>query len=335
MNLPGLKVKILGTGAYHPKKILSNKDLEKMVDTDDQWIYTRTGIRERRICSTEGGEWPSDMAMHATREALDNAGLSPNQLDMIIFATVTPDQKLPNTASILQQKLEITNQCTCLDISVACSGFVYGANMATSLIRTGQAERVLVVGAEMLSQELDWSDRNVCILFGDGCGCAIFGPGEERGDSDVYATYMGADGAGREFFDHPIGGAVNPITMERLQSGDHFMRMKGNEMFKVASRTLAQNARWALERAGMRSSQVDWLIPHQANIRIIEAAAKMLDFPMERVVLNIEKYGNTSAASVPMALHEGIAQGRIKRGEVLLFNAFGAGLTFGSTLLRY
>ena len=335
MNTFDTQVKILGTGAYLPKKIRTNLELEKSVDTSDEWIYSRTGIRARRICSTEGGEWPSDMAMHAALQALEGARLTPEQLDLILFATVTPDQKLPNTASILQQKLGITNHCACLDISAACSGFVYGVNMAASLIRTGQAGKVLVVGSELLSQEIDWTDRNVCILFGDGCGCAILGEAEAGENSDVYATYFGADGSGKEFFNHPMGGAVEPLTIKHLREGNHFMQMKGNEMFKIASRTLAENARKVLKQAGMLPGEVDWLIPHQANIRIIEAAAKLADFPMEKVIVNIENYGNTSAATVPIALHESITQGKIRRGDVLLFNAFGAGLTFASTLLRY
>lgn len=329
------EAKILGTGMYVPKKVVTNFDLEKIVETSDQWIYERTGIKERHICSTEGGEFPTDMAKIATEEALKNAGLNPNDIDFIIFASVTPDVKLPNSACILQVKLGITNNCTCLDISVACSGFVYGVNMANSFIKTGMAKNVLVVGSEMLSREVNWKDRNTCILFGDGCGAAIVGRAEENSNSKILSTILSSDGTGGEFFDQPVGGAVTPITNEHILEGSHFMQMKGKEMFKVATRTLAENGRKVIEMAGMNKDQIDWIVPHQANIRIIETTANLLDVPMEKMIVNIEKYGNTSAATVPIAFHEAITDGRIKRGDLVLFDAFGAGLTAGATLLRY
>jgi 3-oxoacyl-[acyl-carrier-protein] synthase-3 len=327
--------KIMGTGIYLPEKIMTNVDLEKIVETSDEWIYERTGIRARRICSTEGGEFPTDMAEKAAWQALQAANLEPNDIDMIIFASVTPDYKLPNSASVLQQKLGMTNKCTAFDIATACSGFVYGVNMANSFIKTGMAKNVLVVGSEMLSREVDWSDRSICILFGDGCGCAIVGASDETESSEILATHLGSDGSGKEFFDQPIGGAVTPITAEHLKDNSHFMRMKGGEMFKVATRTLADNARIVLDQAGLTLEDVDWVVPHQANIRIIETTARLLKIPMEKVIVNIQNYGNTSAATVPIAFHEAIADGRIKRGDIVLFDAFGAGLTFGATLLRY
>lgn len=329
------KSKILGTGMYVPKKILHNRDLEKIVETSDDWIFERTGIRERRISNTEGGEFPSDMALSAAKDALADAGLEPNDLDMIIFASVTPDFKLPNSACVLQTKLGITNNCAALDISVACSGFVYGVNMADSMVRTGLMKNILVVGSEMLSTEVDWQDRNTCILFGDGCGVAIVGRAEQSDVSEILSGTLGADGKGAEFFDQPIGGAVHPITIEHLQNRAHFMHMKGKEMFKVATRTLADNARIVIEKAGLSADDVDWVVPHQANIRIIETTAKLLGVNMDKVIVNIEKYGNTSAATVPIAFHEAIKDGRIKRGQIILFDAFGAGLTSGATLLRY
>jgi len=329
------EVKILGTGMYAPKKVVTNFDLEKIVETNDQWIFERTGIKERRICSTEGGEFPTDMAYHATLEALKNANLTPNDIDFIIFASVTPDVKLPNSACILQLKLGITNNCTCLDISVACSGFVYGVNMANSFIKTGMAKNVLVVGSEMLSREVNWKDRNSCILFGDGCGVAILGLAEEGSDSKIYSTILNSDGTGGEYFDQPIGGAVTPITASHIEEGSHFMQMKGQEMFKVATRTLADNGRKVLELAGLSKEDVDWVVPHQANIRIIETTANLLDFSMDKMIVNIQKYGNTSAATVPIAFHEAIMEGKIKRGDIVLFDAFGAGLTAGATLLKY
>lgn len=329
------EAKVLGTGMYAPKKVVTNFDLEKIVETNDQWIFERTGIRERRICSTEGGEFPTDMAYHATTDALKAANLTPNDIDFIIFASVTPDVKLPNSACILQVKLGITNNCTCLDISVACSGFVYGVNMANSFIKTGMAKNILVVGSEMLSREVNWKDRNSCILFGDGCGVAIIGRAEENSESKILATILNSDGTGGEYFDQPVGGSVTPITAKHIEEGTHFMQMKGKEMFKVATRTLAENGRKVLEMAGLTKEDIDWVVPHQANIRIIETTANLLGMSMEKMIVNIDKYGNTSAATVPMAFHEAVADGRIKRGDIVLFDAFGAGLTAGATLLRY
>jgi 3-oxoacyl-[acyl-carrier-protein] synthase-3 len=329
------EVKVLGTGMYAPKKIVTNKDLESIVETSDEWIFTRTGIRERRICSTEGGEWPTDMAYHATLDALKAANLQPNDIDFIIFGSVTPDVKLPNSACILQVKLGITNNCACLDISVACSGFVYGTNLANSMIKTGLAKTVLVVGSEMLSREVNWKDRNSCILFGDGCGVAIYGRAEEGSESKILSSVLSSDGTGGEFFDQPVGGAVTPITNAHIEEGTHFMQMKGKEMFKVATRTLAENGKKCLEMAGISLDQVDWVVPHQANIRIIETTASLLGVSMDKMIVNIDKYGNTSAATVPIAFHEAVADGRIKRGDIVLFDAFGAGLTAGATLLKY
>lgn len=330
-----IKSKIKGTGIYLPERVMTNLDLEKMVETSDEWIYERTGIRARRICNTEGGEFPTDMAERASWQALEAAGLEPDDIDMIIFASVTPDYKLPNSASVLQQKLGMTNKCAALDIATACSGFVYGVNMANSFIQTGMCKNVLVVGSEMLSREVNWEDRSICILFGDGCGVAVVGQAEEGEQSEVLATHLGADGKGAEFFDQPIGGAVSPIEAHHLKEGSHFMRMKGGEMFKVATRTLADNGKVCLEKAGLSLEDIDWVVPHQANIRIIETTAKLLKLPMEKMIVNIENYGNTSAATVPIAFHEAIQDGRIKRGDIVLFDAFGAGLTFGATLLRY
>ena len=327
--------KIVSTGMFLPKKVVSNKDLEKLVDTNDEWINERTGIKNRHISSLNGGEFPSDMALYATQDALKQAGLEPNDIDMIIFASVTPDVKLPNTACLLQQKLGITNRCTAFDIAAACSGYVYGVNMATSFVQTNLIKNALVVGSEMLSRELNWKDRNTCILFGDGCGVGIVGRAKEGESSKILATHLGSDGAGKEFFESPIGGAIEPITIQHLEEGTHYMRMKGREMFKVATRTLAECAHAVLEKANMSLADVDWVVPHQANARIIETTAKILGISMEKVIMNIENYGNTSAATVPIAFHEAISDGRIKRGDIVLLDAFGAGLTFGSTLLRY
>lgn len=329
------EVKVLGTGMYAPKKVMTNFDLEKIVETNDEWIYERTGIKERRICSTEGGEFPTDMAYHATLDALKAANLQPNDIDLILFASVTPDAKLPNSASILQVKLGITNNCACLDIAAACSGFVYGFNMATAMIQMGMIKTALIVGSEMLSREVNWKDRNSCILFGDGCGVAVIGRTPENESSKVYSSVLSAEGKGGEYFDQPVGGSVTPITAKHIEEGTHFMQMKGKEMFKVATRTLADNAKKVLDDAGLTLADVNWVVPHQANIRIIETTAKLIGMEMDRMIVNIDRYGNTSAATVPIAFHEAITDGRIKRGDVVLFDAFGAGLTAGATLIKY
>ena len=326
--------KIMGTGAYVPQKVVTNFDLEKSLDTSDQWIYERTGIKERRMSSSEGGEYPSDMALHASRQALATANLDPDQIDFILFATLTPDYRVPNTASILQTKLGIKNHCACLDINAACSGFIYGHTLAHSMIQTKTAKTILVVGAELLTQEVDWKDRTVSILFGDGCGAAIVGI-DEQGDSRVLGSYLGGDGTGKEFFLHTSGGAVNPITHEILDARENYMTMKGKELFKVATRTLAENVRRVLKTAKVTMEDIDWMVPHQANIRIIEKAGELLKFPKEKTIVNVDKYGNTSAATVPIAFHEAVTDGRIKRGDLVLFNAFGAGLTFGATVIKY
>ncbi|MCY4523138.1 MAG: ketoacyl-ACP synthase III [Halobacteriovoraceae bacterium] len=330
-----LQSKILGTGMYVPKKVVTNFDLEKTLNTSDKWIYERTGIKQRHISSSEGGEYPSDMALHATQDALAMAGLKPNDIDIILFATLTPDYRVPNTASILQTKLGITNQCACLDMNAACTGFVYGHYLAHSMIQTGMAKNVLLLGGELLSQEVDWQERTVSILCGDGCGAAVIGPAREGDESQFLGGYLGADGTGREFFLHETGGSARPITEEILRKRQNFMTMRGKELFKVATRTLANNARKVLEKTKVRVEEIDWMVPHQANLRIIEKAGDLLNFPREKIIINVEKYGNTSAGTVPIALHEAIGDGRIKRGDLVLLNAFGAGLTFGANLIRF
>ena len=328
---------------YVPQRIVSNKELEKTLETSDKWIFERTGIRERRMSSSEGGEFPSDMALYATREALKRAKIRPEEIDIILFATLTPDYRVPITASVLQDKLGLRNHCACLDINAACSGFVYGFNMAHAMIQVGMIRKALVVGSELLTQEVDQRERTVSILFGDGCGVAILGghqaQGQEEGQGppvpQILSTYFGADGREGDLFSHKTGGAAKPITHEILETRQNFMSMKGKEIFKVATRTLAENAKKVVARARVALEDVTWMIPHQANLRIIETAAKILNFPQEKVICNVDKYGNTSAATIPIAFHEAIADGRIQRGDLVLFNAFGAGLTFGATLFRY
>ena len=330
-----IKTKILGLGIYLPQKVLHNKDIEKIVETTDAWIFERTGIRERRVSSTDGGEFPTDMAMKATEEALKEAKIDRNEIDMIIFASVTPDMPIPNSSTILQTKLGITNKCGCFDVAAACSGFVYSLDLADSMIKSKKAKNVLVVGSEMLSTIIDWEDRGSCILFGDGCGAAILGQTPEGEDSDILASYLSADGTGKEYFNSPVGGATEPLTINNIARKEHLMHMKGKDMFKVATRTLAQNSKVVLEKAKLGVHEIDWLIPHQANIRIINTTVELLDFDPKKVVINIEKYGNTSSATIPIAMYEAIKDGRIKRGHNLVFSTFGAGLTSASMIVRY
>jgi len=330
-----IKTKILGLGIYLPQKVLHNKDIEKIVETTDAWIFERTGIRERRVSSTDGGEYPTDMAMKATEEALLEANIDRNEIDMIIFASVTPDMPIPNSSTILQTKLGITNKCGCFDVAAACSGFVYSLDLADSMIKSKKARNVLVVGSEMLSTIIDWEDRGSCILFGDGCGAAILGQTPEGEDSDILASYLSADGTGKEYFNSPVGGATEPLTINNIARKEHLMHMKGKDMFKVATRTLAQNSKVVLEKAKLGVHEIDWLIPHQANIRIINTTVELLDFDPKKVVINIEKYGNTSSATIPIAMYEAIKDGRIKRGHNLVFSTFGAGLTSASMIVRY
>ncbi len=330
-----MKSKILSNGIYVPKKVLHNRDLEKIVDTSDEWIFERTGIRERRVSNIEGGEFPTDMAKMAAEVALKRASLKPDDIDIIVFSSVTPDYQLPNSASILQQKLGINNKCTCLDVSAACSGYVYGLVIADSMIKNKMAKNVLLVASEMLSREIDWGDRNVCILFGDGAGASIISATVDDDPSQIVDCKIGADGSGKDFFNKHYGGSVAPITIEVLQQKKQYMQMKGKEMFKVATRTMANVGSEVLKRNNLPLDDIDWIIPHQANIRIIEAVAKHLGTSMDKMIINIDKYGNTSAATIPLALEDGINDGRIKRGDNILLVAFGAGLTFGSSLIKY
>lgn len=329
------KTKIVSTGMYVPQNAVTNDDLAKRIDTNHQWIVERTGIHQRHIANPEGGEWPTDLAAKASMQAIEAAGLQPNDIDLIIFGTCTPDVKLPNCGSILQTKLGITNECGAFDLQAACSGFVYGINLADSLIKTGAHKNILVVGSEVTSREIDWDDRGICILFGDGAGVAVVSAAAEGESSEILATHLSADGTGREFFEQNVGGVAEPVTPERIEKGEHFFQMRGREMFKIATRTLAENARICCRKAGIEVEDIDWIVPHQANIRIIETTGKLLGVDPNKVIVNIDKYANTSAATVPMAFHEATHDGRIKRGDIVLFDAFGAGVTSGATLLRY
>lgn len=315
-----------------PEKQLTNKDLEKLVETNDDWIYDRTGIRARRVAAP--GVGTSDLAFEASKIALADAKLEAKNLDLIILATVVADQPVPTASCMLQEKLEISG-VPCFDIGAACTGFVYGSAVAHQFIKTGMYKNILVVGSEVLSRIVNYKDRETCILFGDAAGAAIYTRAEENGESDILSEHLHAEGQLRELFEIHSGGTKMPNTHETLDQGLNFMKMKGREIFKHAVRTMSRCCEEALEYNKVSIDEVKWVIPHQANTRIIEAIAKQLDLPISRVINVIETMGNTSAATVPVALDTAIRNGRIQRGDLIMLVAFGAGLTSGSMLLRY
>jgi 3-oxoacyl-[acyl-carrier-protein] synthase-3 len=322
--------KITGTGSFAPSKILTNYDLEKMVDTSDEWIITRTGIKERRIA--EDGTGPSDLSLEASRIALKEANLEPDQIDLILLGTVTPDYLLPSTACILQDKLKAKNAAV-LDIVAACSGFIYGLSIASAFIGMGQYRNVLVIGVETLSKITNWEDRNTCVLFGDGAGAAVVSATtEEKG---ILGTFLSGDGSLANLLHVPVGGAKVPLTRENFDLNQHYISMQGNDVFKSAVRAMEGAAKHIIQKVGLSSEEIDLLIPHQANIRIIEALAKRLKVPMDKVYVNIDRYGNTSAASVPIALDEARKKGVIKEGSKTVLVAFGAGFTWGSAVIKW
>jgi 3-oxoacyl-[acyl-carrier-protein] synthase-3 len=327
--------KILGTGSYLPDKILTNHDIAKRVDTNHDWIVERTGIHARRIADPNKDETPSGQAAVATMRALEAANLTPNDIDLILFSSTLPDQAMPNAASMLQHKLGITNLCGALDVNAACSGWVYLLPMADAMIKTGLYKHILVVGSEMLSSFNNWDDRNTCILFGDGCGVAILGRAGESEDSQFYSTVLSSDSSKRENLTLWAGGSAKRITKEVIDNNEQWMTMNGTEIFKSAVKTMAAHSEKVLQDSGISMDQVDWFIPHQANLRIIEAVGNRFNFPLEKVVINVDKYANTSSATVPIALDEAIRDGRVKRGDTVLIAAFGAGLTAGAALLKY
>ncbi|HLA74445.1 MAG TPA: beta-ketoacyl-ACP synthase III [Gammaproteobacteria bacterium] len=318
--------RISGTGGYLPGKVLSNADLEKMVDTTDEWITERTGIRKRHIAAP--GETTCDLAEAAARQAIEAAQIDTAAIDLIIVATTTPDRIFPSTACLLQQRLGIQG-CAAFDVQAVCTGFIYALSIADKFIRTGSAKCALVVGAETLSRITDWTDRNTCVLFGDGAGAVII---EANAEPGILSTHLHADGQYQDLLMVPVGVSQG---YDALQNGESQIKMLGNEVFKIAVNTLDRIVDETLEANQLDRSDVDWLIPHQANIRIIAATAKKLKLPMERVVVTVADHGNTSAASVPLALNVAVRDGRIKRGDTLLLEAFGSGFTWGSALLKY
>lgn len=324
-----MRTGILGTGSYVPERVLTNRDLERMVATSDAWIVERTGIRERRLAAP--GETCSDLGTRAAQKALEAAGVQAADLDLILVATCTGDMPLPSTACLIQYRLGAVRAAAC-DLSAACSGFVYALAVGDAYVRSG-SRRVLVVGSEVMSAIMNWSDRGTCILFGDGAGAVVLGPVE--GERGLLSSHLHSDGALWDLICVPGGGSRTPPSEKMLSEGLQYLTMKGNETFKVAVKTLEENAREALAAHRLSVADLDLYVPHQANVRIIRAVAERLGLPMEKVFLNLDRYGNTSAASIPLALDEAVRTGRVRPGHLLLLQAFGGGLTWASTMVRW
>ncbi|KPK01335.1 MAG: 3-oxoacyl-ACP synthase [Nitrospira bacterium SG8_35_4] len=325
-----LKSRITGTGSYVPSAVITNADLEKKIDTSDEWIIERTGIRERRIA--RDSEAASDLGLKAAKRAMKDAGVKPADIDMVIVATMSGDMPMPSTASILQHKLGI-HHAGAFDINAACSGFLYGLSVADNIVKSGASRKLLLVGVEVNSKFLDWKDRATCVLFGDGAGAVVMEP--TRGKSGILSTRLFSDGSMWDYVCLPGGGSKHPPSADTLRNGLHYIKMRGNETFKVAVRTLEKLVVQTLDENNIKPSELAMLIPHQANLRIISATAKRLKLPMSKVAVNLEKYGNTSSASIPMVLDEVVRAGKIKKGEYVLLEAFGGGLTWASALIRW
>lgn len=326
-----IKAGFLGTGSYLPDKIMTNKDLEKIVETSDEWIVTRTGIKERRVAAE--GQFTSDMAAEAGKKALAAAGLKPSDLDLILVATITPDMPTPATACFVQSKLGAP-QAAAFDVSAACSGFVYGLSIAKAFVESGVYKNILLIGAEKLTTFIDWKDRGTCVLFGDGAGAAIIGPIRD-GNHEILSTYMSANGNEADLLKIPGGGCRMPSSLHTVEQRLHTLKMEGKEIFKIAVRVMSEAALEAMKRAGITLDQVSLLIAHQANGRIIQAIGERLEIPSEKVFMNLDRVGNTSAASVGIALDEAVSTGRIKKGDYVVLVAFGAGTTLASSVVRW
>jgi len=323
------KVGIIGVGEYLPEKILTNADLEKMVDTSDEWITSRTGIKERHLAAA--GQAASDLALKAAELALKNAKLKPEDLDLIVVATISGDMPFPSVAVILQNQLG-AKRAACFDISAACAGFVYGLSVAQQFIACGTYRNALVIGVEVLSCITDWQDRNTCVLFGDGAGAAVLSEVKSGG---IISTYLGCDGSKVDILNMPAGGSRNPATHETVEKRMHYLKMQGNDVFKIAVNTMTEAAEVVLKQAGLTFADVDLIIPHQANARIIMAVAKKLGIPEDRVYLNIERCGNMSSASTVTALCEAVQEGKVRKGDIILLDAFGAGLVWGACVIEW
>ncbi len=323
-------VGIIGVGSYVPEKILTNKDLEKIVETSDEWIVERTGIKERRIAEADIAT--SDLGARAAEKALLDAGISADEIDLIIVATATPDMLFPSTACLVQDKIK-ASKAAAFDLSAGCSGFAYGLSVGSQFIQTGLYKKILVIGAEALSKILDWTDRNTCVLFGDGAGAVVLG--EVPAGYGILGMDLGSDGSGGELLKIPGGGSRQPATAESVNARQHFLQMSGSDVFKFAVKIMGETAIKALDNAGLASEDIDCLIPHQANNRIIQSAAKRLKVPMEKVVVNVDKYGNTSSASIPLAMDEAIKDNKLKNGDIVVLVGFGAGLTWASCVMKW
>lgn len=330
MKSPKPIVKIVATGRFLPERVVTNQDLTEIVDTSDEWIRERTGIRERRIAPE--GMLAAEMGAHASRQAIARAGVAPGELDMLVLTTATPDRWLPSTACDVQTLLGADNAFA-YDLSAACTGFLYGVSMAEGYLAAGRGDVALVVSTEKMSAIIDWTDRSTCVLFGDGAGAAVVKRSD--GESGLVSSHFGSDGSLANLLHRPAGGVKAPMDAERLARGDHLMKMQGREVFKNAVRNMAEAADIVLRKAGWTADDVDLMVPHQANIRIIEATAKYSGIPMDKVYVNVDRYGNMSSATVPIALDEAIEQGRIKPGDKVLSVAFGAGLTWGAMALSW
>jgi len=323
------RVGIIGVGKYLPKKILTNFDLEKMVDTSDEWIAQRTGIKERRIASKS--QVTSDLAVLAAKDALKDANILPEDIELIVVATVTPDMQFPSTACFVQDKLG-SKKAACFDVSAACAGFIYGVVTASCFISQGIYKNALVIGAEKLSSITDWSDRNTCILLGDGAGACVLA---KVNDGGILSNYLGSDGKKGELLYLPGGGSKHPATHKTIEERMHYIKMKGNELFKIAVIKMTEAVKKALEKAGLTCKDIDWLIPHQANIRILLATAKKLGIDKKKIHLNIERYGNMSSASIATALCEAVREKKIKKGDIVVLDAFGGGLVWGACVVKW
>ncbi|WP_312521054.1 beta-ketoacyl-ACP synthase III [Anaerospora sp.] len=321
---------IIGIGSYVPEKVITNGDLEKIIDTSDTWIVERTGIRERRVVGAE--QATSDLATIAAERALADAGVSAEELDLIIVATVTPDMVFPSVACLVQNNLKAVNAAA-FDLTAVCSGFMYALVTGSTFIQTGMYKKILIIGAEALSTITDWTDRNTAILFGDGAGAAVLAEVPEG--FGVLGVHLGAEGAGGDLLKMPAGGSRLPATAETVAQRLHYTRMDGNEVFKFAVKVMGEAVKQALEMANLTTADIDYLVPHQANIRIIQSAAKRVGMPMDKVVVNVDKYGNTSAASIPIALDEAVKDGKIKKGDTIAMVGFGGGLTWAASIVKW
>jgi len=322
-------IEIIGIGSYLPEQVLTNADLEKIVDTTDEWITQRTGIKERHIA--DKNQATSDLAIKAAKRAIKKAKISPEEIDAIIVGTVTPDMFFPSTACFVQAGVGASNAAA-FDISAACSGFIYGIGIARDFIRSGTYKTVMVIGAETLSKITDRQDRNICVLLGDGAGAVILR--KTNSNSEIMSVHLGADGSYHDLLFIPGGGSRNPATHKTVDDRLHYMKMEGNKVFKLAVKSMVDSATKAIQLAGIKCEDIKLFIPHQANIRIIEAVAKQMNVPMEKVFLNIQKYGNTSAATTPIALEEAIYENKVKKGDIVLLVAFGGGLTWAATVIK-